>query len=143
MNAICRTVIGCLLLVGLIPSMVRAELYKYTNEDGVTVLDSHVPARYVKNGYSILSLDGRILEVVPRALTEKEIRERDRKLNEQERPEAQRREKEIADENLLRLYSTPADVIRARDTKLSRINGFIVAQQGNLQRLGSQKPVAV
>jgi hypothetical protein len=123
--------------------MVRAELYKYTNEDGVTVLDSHVPARYVKNGYSILSLDGRILEVVPRALTEKEIRERDRKLNEQERPEAQRREKEIADENLLRLYSTPADVIRARDTKLSRINGFIVAQQGNLQRLGSQKPVAV
>ncbi|MDG2071055.1 MAG: hypothetical protein P8J55_04840 [Pseudomonadales bacterium] len=132
-----------MLLVGLIPSMVRAELYKYTNEDGVTVLDSHIPARYVKNGYSILSLDGRILEVVPRALTEKEIRERDRKLKEQERLEAQRREKEIADENLLRLYSTPADVIRARDTKLSRINGFIVTQQGNLQRLESQKPVAV
>lgn len=129
-------------MVGLIPSMVRAELYKYTNEDGVTVLDSHIPARYVKNGYSILSLDGRILEVLPRALTEKEIRERDRKLKEQERLEAQRREKEIADENLLRLYSMPADVIRARDTKLSRINGFIVTQQGNLQRLESQKPVA-
>ena len=77
--------------------MVRAELYKYTNEDGVTVLESHIPARYVKNGYSILSLDGRILEVVPRALTEKEIRERDRKLKEQERLDAQRREKEIAD----------------------------------------------
>jgi len=117
----------------------HAELYKYTNEDGVTVLDSHVPARYVKNGYSILSLDGRILEVVPRALTEKEIRERDGELAEQERIEAQRREKEIADENLLRLYSTPADVIRARDTKLSSINGFIVTQRGNLQRLESQK----
>jgi len=139
MNVICKTGLGCFLLFGLMPSMVHAELYKYTNEDGVTVLDSHVPARYVKNGYSILSLDGRILEVVPRALTEKEIRERDRKLKEQERLEAQRREKEIADENLLRLYSTPADVIRARDTKLSSINGFIVTQQGNLQRLESQK----
>jgi len=98
----------------------------------VTVLDSHVPARYVKNGYSILSLNGRILEVVPRALTEKEIRERDSELEEQERLETQRREKEIADENLLRLYSTPADVIRARDTQLSSINGFIVTQRGNL-----------
>lgn len=49
MNAICKT--ACFLLFGLMPSMVLAELYKYTNEDGVTVLDSHVPARYVKNGY--------------------------------------------------------------------------------------------
>lgn len=73
MNAICKTVIDCLLLVGLIPSMVRAELYKYTNEDGVTVLDSHIPARYVKNGYSILSLDGRILEVVLRRKSGKGI----------------------------------------------------------------------
>jgi len=104
MNVICKTGLGCFLLFGLMPSMVHAELYKYTNEDGVTVLDSH-----------------------------------DRKLKEQERLEAQRREKEIADENLLRLYSTPADVIRARDTKLSSINGFIVTQQGNLQRLESQK----
>jgi len=117
----------------------HAELYKYTNEDGVTALDSHVPARYVKNGYSILSLDGRILEVVPRALTEAEIRARDRELAERERLDAWRREKEIADKNLLRLYSTPADVIRARDTKLSSINGFILTQRGNLQRLESQK----
>ena len=57
---------------------VAAELYRYKNEDGVTVLDSHVPARYVKNGYTILSLDGRVLEVVVRALSDKEIRDRDR-----------------------------------------------------------------
>ena len=52
----------------------KAERDKYLNEDGVTVLDSHVPARYVQNGYTIPSLDRRILEVVPRALTEEEIR---------------------------------------------------------------------
>ena len=118
---------------------VAAELYRYKNEDGVTVLDSHVPARYVKNGYTILSLDGRVLEVVPRALSEAEIRERDRTLAEQERLAREKREREIADQNLLRLYSQPGDVIRARNAKLSSIDGLINTQEGNVQRLESQK----
>ena len=46
-------------------TVVAAELYRYKNEDGITVLDSHVPARYVKNGYTILSLDGRVLSGAP------------------------------------------------------------------------------
>lgn len=116
-----------------------AELYKYLNEDGVTVLDSHVPARYVKNGYTILSNDGRILEVVPRALTQEEIRERDRLLADQQQKEKVEREQKIADQNLLRIYSTPEDVIRARDTKISSIDNFIKTSQGNLQRLEKQK----
>lgn len=41
---------------------VAAELYRYKNEDSVTVLDSYVPARYVKNGYAILSMGGRVLK---------------------------------------------------------------------------------
>ncbi|MFT7218765.1 MAG: hypothetical protein ACI8Z1_000377 [Candidatus Azotimanducaceae bacterium] len=118
---------------------VAAELYRYKNEDGVTVLDSHVPARYVKNGYAILSLDGRVLEVVPRALSDQEIRERDRTLAEQERIAKEKRELEIADQNLLRLYSTPGDVIRARNAKLSSIDGLIETQAGNIQRLESQQ----
>ncbi len=127
------------LIASLLGVPVSAELYKYSNEDGVTVLDSYVPARYVKNGYTILSLDGRVLEVVPRALTEAEIRERDSGLAEQQRIEREKREQKIADQNLLRLYSTPEDVIRARDTKLRSIEGFINTQKGNLRRLQSQK----
>ncbi len=129
---------GLVALVFWAPAVTLAELYKYKNEDGVTVLDSHVPARYVKDGYMILSLDGRVLEVVPRALTDEEIRTRDRELAEQERIERARREKEIADQYLMRLYGTPADVIRARDTKLSSINQYIAAQQGNLDGLEIQ-----
>lgn len=125
-------------LIAFVPTA-TAELYKYKNEDGVTVLDSHVPARYVKNGYTILSLDGRVLEVVPRALTEEEIKERDAKLAEERRLAQAQREQEIEDQNLLRLYSTPGDVIRARDTKLASIKGFINTQQGNIMRLESQK----
>ena len=103
------------------------------------MLDSHVPARYVKNGYTILSADGRVLEVVPRALTEKEIRARDRMLAAQQQKEKLKQEQKIADQNLLRIYSTPEDVIRARDTKITSIDNFIRTSQGNLQRLESQK----
>jgi len=116
-----------------------AELYKYTNEDGVTVLDSHVPARYVKDGYTILSLDGRVMEVVERALSEIEIRARDSALAASEAKDRRERERKIADQNLLRIYSTPADVIRARDTKLSSIDGFIAISKSNLLRLQTQK----
>lgn len=117
----------------------NAELYKYVNEDGVTVLDSHVPARYVKNGYSILSLNGRVLEVVPRALSDEEIRERDKLLAIQRKKEKAEREQKIADQNLLRIYGTPEDVIRARDTKIASLDGFINTSKGNLARLEAQK----
>lgn len=139
---IARKFIGCLVLTvvsAAVPMTTIAELYKYKNEDGVTVLDSHVPARYVKYGYTILSLNGRVLEVVPRALTDAEITARDNAIELQQRLDRKRREQKIADQNLLRLYSTPEDVIRARDTKLQSIESFINAQSGNARRLQEQK----
>ena len=132
-----RSIAGLLILT--LPGFVAAELYRYKNEDGVTVLNSHVPARYVKNGYTILSLDGRVLEVVPRALSEQEIRDRDRRLAEEERTARLKREQEIADQNLMRLYSTPGDVMRARDAKIASIDSLINTQEGNIQRLETQK----
>ena len=135
-----RLACGLFLLgMALLSSYARAELYKYVNEDGVTVLDSHVPARYVKNGYSILSLDGRVLEVVPRALSDREIRERDAELAEQRAKEKAEREQKIADQNLMRIYGTPEDVIRARDTKLASVESFINTSRSNLSRLEAQK----
>ena len=130
-------IVACALLCA--PFLVHAELYKYVNEDGVTVLDSHVPARYVKNGYTIISLDGRVLEVVARALTDDEIRDRDQRLAEQAERDRITREQKIADDNLLRLYGAPEDVTRARDTKLASIDGFINTSRSNLARVKAQK----
>ena len=62
---------------------------------------------------------------MPRALTLEEIRERDRKrLAQRAREEAERPRAEV-DERLLSKHSTPADVIRARDTKVFSILSFI------------------
>jgi hypothetical protein len=125
--------------VACLSPVAMADLYKYANEDGVTVLDSHVPARYVKDGYTILSMDGRVMEVVARALSDEEILARDSALAASETKNRLERERQIADQNLLRIYSTPADVTRARDTKLSSIDGFIAISKSNLQRLQTQK----
>ena len=132
-------ILAMVLGLAFIAPSVRAELYKYVNEDGVTVLDSHVPARYVKNGYSILSLDGRVLEVVQKALSSAEIRARDAELAGQRVREKAEREQKIADQNLMRIYGTPEDVVRARDTKLASVEGFINTSRSNLTRLEIQK----
>ena len=115
------------------------ELYKYVNEDGVTVLDSRIPTRYVRSGYTILSSDGRVLEVVARALTKEEIIERDRLAALELKHRLEREEKEAADANLMRLYSIPDDVIRARDSKLASVNVSHKAPRPNLQRMVAQK----
>lgn len=116
-----------------------AEMYKYENEDGVTVLDSHVPARYVRSGYTVLSDRGRVLKVVPRAPTPEERREQERKKQEAERMAREKRERMERDQMLMRLYSRPEDVIRARDSKLASIQGTIDTSVSNLKRLEDRK----
>jgi len=128
-----------ILVLSVIPIAASAELYKYLNEDGVTVLNNYVPASYVHNGYTILNEDGRVLEVVPRALTAEEIRQRESELALSERLAQKQRYQKDADQNLLILYSTPEDVERARDTKLASIEGYIKTQKAHLRRMIGQK----
>jgi hypothetical protein len=115
------------------------ELFKYVNEDGVTVLDSKIPAKYVRAGYTILSSDGRVLEVVEPALTASQIIERDRLAAIELKRQQEREAREAADATLMRLYSIPEDVNRARDSKVATINGYIKSIRNNLQRMVAQK----
>lgn len=131
-------VIGVLAIMWA-PISAGAKLYKYTNKEGITVLDSQIPPRYAKYGYTILDSDGRVLKVVPGALTPAQEKAREEKLARQKRREEAKKKQEIADQNLLMLYSTPQDVIRARDSKLASIKGFIDTSKGNIERLEEEK----
>jgi hypothetical protein len=128
-----------LLVLFVVPMAASAELYKYLNEDGVTVLNNYVPPGIVQHGYTILSEDGRVLEVVPRALTAEEIRQRESELAVSQRLAQKQRDQKEADQNLLILYSTPEDVERARDSKLASIEGYIETQKDHLRRMLGQK----
>ena len=69
-----------LLAVGLVvwidSSLAEKFLYRYVNEDGVTVIHYSIPPEYVHSGYEILNRDGSVFKVVPRSLTQEELANR-------------------------------------------------------------------
>lgn len=102
-------------------------LYRYSDENGVQVLDDLVPPRYVANGYEVLTPTGRLLKVVPPQLSGEELRE-------QQRREAQQE----ADRQLLRRYNSVADIESARSRKLAIVEQDMAIMRSNISTLGKQ-----
>lgn len=121
----------CSLLLGLLlPAVASAvELYRYTDERGTTVLSRQgVPPEHIARGYEVLNEQGRVVRVIPPAPTAEELRRM-----QQEKARA------LSDAQLLRLYSTPEDVERARQRKLAELDGLIGVARGNLQSVRTQQ----
>lgn len=127
---------GLLQLVA--PAAESANLYRYTNEEGNVVVDYQVPTRYVAQGYEVLNMEGVVLEVVPRQLTEEEKKV----LNaQQELEEAARAEQERLkewDESLLLRYSTIADIEAAEERALRDLRIRMSILKGNKRSLKQQ-----
>ena len=102
-------------------------LYRYTNEQGVQVLDDKVPPRYVAGGYEVLTIGGRVLEVVPPQLTGAELAAKQRREAQQE-----------ADRELLKRYNSVADIESARSRKLAIVEQDIAIMRSNIASLGKQ-----
>ena len=115
----------CSLLFGLLLPIVAGatELYRYTDDQGVTVLGRQgVPPEFIGRGYEVLNDQGRVIKVVPPAPSAEEMQ---RLLADKARASS--------DAQLLRLYSTPEDIDRARDRKLAELDGLIGVARSNLQ----------
>jgi len=130
-----RIMMFCLMLFG---SEAGAELYKFRNAEGDLVIAQSIPPELAKNGYTIMSDNGEIIQVVPAALTEEELAaaaingEALRLMEEEKIRQAK------ADEVLKRLYKSPGDVIYARDIKIKQLDKQIERvqerQQKNVER---------
>lgn len=119
--------IGWLTVLAALP--VQAELYRYVNDKGVTVLDSNgVPAAYIGKGYEVLNSQGMVIKVVPPAPTAEELAQR--KLQEQQA---------ASDAKLMTLYTSVDDVDRAEQRKLAEIDSVIGITRGNWQRSRTQR----
>ncbi|WP_226644132.1 hypothetical protein [Microbulbifer variabilis] len=99
-------------------------LYRYTDEQGIVVLNEMVPPEYVGKGYEILNLSGRVIEVVPPQLSPEEF-------------EAQRRQEaqEEADRKLLKRYNSLADIESARKRKLAIVEQDMAIMHSNITSL--------
>lgn len=85
-------------------------LYRYHTEKGRLVITSVLPQEAIYLGYEIIDPSGRVLREVEKALPEEERRQRREELLARSR-----------DAQLLKLYSTPDDAMRARDRQISAI----------------------
>lgn len=100
-------------------------IYRYKNSEGVTVMDSNIPAEFVSKGYEIVSISGKVIEVVPpapegeaaqRALQAKQLRE----------------QREREDVQLRRSYSNVGDIDAAKQRNLESLRGNINILGANL-----------
>jgi len=106
----------------------RADVYRYTDEQGAVVLNRQgVPPQHVGKGYQVLNEQGRVIKVVPPAPTAEEIQQ---KKAEQARQEM--------DKRLLRLYANFDDFHRARQKKLRDFDSLIESTQSQLPLLSKK-----
>ena len=105
------------------------EYYRYTDERGITVINRQgVPPHLIGKGYEVLSEQGRVIRVVPRAPTPAEYRQMQAD-----------KERAKSDRQLLMLYTRIEDIDRARDRKVADIDGQISIARGNLLSVNSLK----
>ncbi|SDU35434.1 hypothetical protein [Halopseudomonas salegens] len=108
------------------------ELYRYINDQGVTVLDRRVPPEAVARGYEVLDAQGRVRRTVPAALTPEERQAK-------RRAQAEQAERDAADATLLRLYSSVKDLDRAHARQIEQIDSLIASSETNILDLQIQR----
>ena len=125
-------------LVMVATSGVAENLYRYRADNGVLVVDFHVPVEYADNGYEVLDASGVGVSVVPRAMTPEERANvaLSRELQEDAKSEQQRLQN--WDESLLLRYSTIADIEDARDRSLSDLKIRVSILKSNRRSLRQQ-----
>ncbi|MFV0278322.1 MAG: hypothetical protein ACK5HY_14230 [Parahaliea sp.] len=103
------------------------QLYRYTNHDGVIVIDDSIPSEFVGKGYEIMNRRGVVVRVVPPELTPEQraaveeavsARELERKARERDR-------------SLLLRYSSIKDIEIARDRALKDVQIRISILESN------------
>jgi len=124
----CQTylVIFASLTLFSLPSAAQGEgtLYRYTNNQGVKVINSSIPAEYAQKGYEIIDFAGEVLKVVPPAPSVDEI-------------EQANQERDILNTyNLLkRRYSSLSDIEHAKERRLKNIHTSISILEGSVRNL--------
>lgn len=105
------------------------EYYRYTDERGITVINRQgVPPHLIGDGYEVLSEQGRVIRVVPRAPTPEEYRKMQAD-----------KEQAKSDRQLLLLYTRVEDIDRALERKVADIDAQISIARSNLLSTNSLK----
>jgi len=103
------------------------QVYRYVDKDGVTILNSTIPASYVGAGYEVLNSTGQVIKVVAPTEIKKPKTASERKA-EAEAEEVAKAEKAMirkSDKILLSSYSQVSEIERRRDRKIDSLSAQI------------------
>ena len=128
-----KPLLSLTLLIALLPKANAAEeptLFRYRNDQGVPVISSTIPPKFVRRGYDIITFDGRVLKTVPPELSP----EQRAKLLEQQQEEARLK---AWDQDLLRRYSHPDDIEAAKQRRLAQNQNAIGIVQRTIEKIDS------
>lgn len=124
MTLLTRT-ISLLILLSLTMAS-AAQFYRWVDDEGNTFIQSYIPPEFVAGGYEIIDDNGVVLKKVAPQISKAE---RDAREAAQVSAEMQR----ARDEELLKLYRSPADVDRAMKTWLSRMDMEIRVKRNRIR----------
>lgn len=105
----------------------RAAYYRYVNDQGVKVMDHSIPPAFAQRGYEVLNALGRVIKVVPPALSATDIKALEAR-------QAVKEEYEV----LSRRYSSTHDIEEAKLRQLERLDANISLVRGNINSLKRQ-----
>lgn len=112
-------------------SQAEQRYYRYVDDNGVKVINSAIPPEFVKNGYEVVTISGRVIEVVEPAPSADELE-----------AFAERREREARladwDDYLLKRYSTVDDIRRAKKRKVTDFEASVSILRGNASSIQTQ-----
>ncbi|MBE9538604.1 MAG: hypothetical protein IMF06_05940 [Proteobacteria bacterium] len=114
------------------------DLYRYTNDKGIMVLDDRIPADHATRGYEVLNEEGVVIEVVPRALSVEEQARQDVKELLAEAAAAEQERLRKWDHSLLLRYSTIEDIEAARERALRDLRIRVSILKSNARSLKQQ-----
>ena len=117
-----------------------ANLYKYKDDQGREITGSRVPAEYVKNGYQVLNERGQVIEVVQRTLTTEERAAQSEQLEQKRLVEQAALRQEEEDRMLLRLYRSPEEVVRRRDSTIEQLEAQMIVLNSLLKDAEEKLP---
>lgn len=138
MRSFLAGVLAPAILLSHMPLALAVELYRYTNDEGSTVIDYQVPPEHVKKGYEVLNDKGVVIRVVPRELTEEEQKEADARERLEAQALADQRRLQEWDESLLLRYSTIEDIEAAQERALMDLRIRVSILKSNKHSLKQQ-----
>lgn len=119
--------LGLVWLYSIDSANAQGKLYRYLDDDGVKVIASSIPPKFVSRGYEVLNASGQVIKVVaPAPPPEDLVRvEQERALLEDY-------------EMLARRYSSVDEIISARDRRLAHLDANVAILKANIGNLNNQ-----